>query len=1094
MKRTKIYQVLACLFVAGIYALWPMEALAATRYVNADSSGAANNPTRAFNADGYAPNDSYKTLAAAYAASANGDIIELSGGTTGKSYQGIVLGGSNKLIRGSQIPGHNGPVTITYNPTNGYALSIQGSNNAIQDLIVSGDNTGLALDVWNATNASVTNVISRNLAEGGYGLRIGGTTNAATFNNIIIDSNQISTTGSYGGRAITQSSGMATFNNCVVNNSGSMALYLQASGITANFNNCVLSASSNYTFYAASGITGAVVNTSHSLIQGGGMAPQSFVSGPGSGGVAWNSNGDILNGIPSFTQMDANMGYVTLSTDDGTNINYFKGLADYAMSHYGMPMTLYVSGTQSLSASDVNNLQTLYTQGDEIGLHTRHHTNLGLTAPIKITYSGSGTGMAAVVSAGGTSFSITGSAETHGAINLTSTAYDTVGELCALISTWAHFACALTSDSAGATNSGVLSGSLKDVTTSLTLNTAISIPYDDSLASTNRFYTEEITNGISDLETAMASNACCTDYHVKTMAFPFNESTTTAVGWIKANTGLIAARASSPFASATLQKWLGSIDPYHISSLASPGGFKPSGYTSMTTAQQQGLIEQAARAMATYASNGYYTGFLSHTSADLTQQEFQWFIDELAKYVDQYHITVSSYKNNVTHIMTSGDWTNVSGIWTRAFPEASNFQLLPSSILINSGTSVVGRTTDILNNSLAGMPDIGAYEFQAPATPGSVGQYTISGSPIAHGGWVNQTSIVLGVGMSSANTADSLAPQVELQPSAVNFTGSPTNVGTALAYAGSPVTGSIAISGLTDGQTYHWRARANNPAASGSWVVGGDGVAFGVDTSAPSGGYIRPATNAAGTGVALAVSDGNDSASGINGNSRIVQRRQATRTAAGCNAYGDWLVITPGGAYPAFSDTTTSGMCYQYRYVVSDNASNQTTYVQDGTITTAPLTPAAAQTVSANRPTATNSVSTDIGAPSTTVSTPETVATQSVQGGIVVVHVMDMSSKPVVGASVTLHSITKYATTDSMGYARFKEVAYGAHEVEISYAGHTQTYKVSVKDKASEPILEVKVEEIGLRTGNAGVWATGLGVAVAVAAVIIIRYTRQHSV
>lgn len=299
MREINTKRVLICIVAIFVYTLWPAEAIAATRYVNADSSGAANNPTRAFSDASYTPNDSYKTLAAAYAASANGDTIEVSGGSSGHSYQGIVLGGSNKQIRGSQAPGFNGPVTITYNATNGYALSIQGSNNSIQNLVISGENTGLALDVWNATNASVSNVTSMNIGEGSYGIRIGGTTNTATFQNIVVDSNQL-TSGSYGGRAITQSSGTANFSDCIINNSGSMALYVQTSGITTNFTNCVLSASSNYTFYAAAGVTGATINTNYSLIQGGGGAPQNFLSGPGAAGVTWHSNNDLLNAVPSF--------------------------------------------------------------------------------------------------------------------------------------------------------------------------------------------------------------------------------------------------------------------------------------------------------------------------------------------------------------------------------------------------------------------------------------------------------------------------------------------------------------------------------------------------------------------------------------------------------------------------------------------------------------------------------------------------------------------------------------------------------------------------------------------------------------------------
>ena len=46
------------------------------------------------------------------------------------------------------------------------------------------------------------------------------------------------------------------------------------------------------------------------------------------------------------------------------------------MTTYSIPLTMYVNFTNTLSAGDKTNLQTLYKAGHEIGCHTRHHLDL----------------------------------------------------------------------------------------------------------------------------------------------------------------------------------------------------------------------------------------------------------------------------------------------------------------------------------------------------------------------------------------------------------------------------------------------------------------------------------------------------------------------------------------------------------------------------------------------------------------------------------------------------------------------------------------------------------------------------------------------
>jgi len=107
-----------------------------------------------------------------------------------------------------------------------------------------------------------------------------------------------------------------------------------------------------------------------------------------------------------------------------------------------------------------------------------------------------------------------------------------------------------------------------------------------------------------------------------------------------------------------------------------------------------------------------------------------------------------------------------------------------------------------------------------------------------------------------------------------------------------------------------------------------------VDTAAPTGGSMTYTnTYITNTTVNLTAADGTDAAAGLNTSSRIVQRRSATLSGGTCGSYGTWGNITQGGTYPNFTDTTVaSGNCYQYQYLISDNATNQATYTSTNAV------------------------------------------------------------------------------------------------------------------------------------------------------------------
>ncbi len=166
-----------------------------------------------------------------------------------------------------------------------------------------------------------------------------------------------------------------------------------------------------------------------------------------------------------------------------------------------------------------------------------------------------------------------------------------------------------------------------------------------------------------------------------------------------------------------------------------------------------------------------------------------------------------------------------------------NFTLQPTSPAINVGTNL-SLTQDFIGTAVpqGSAPDLGAYEFLLTAPPSSLAQYKSDGiTAIPSGTFVADTTSILKMSMTSTNSADLLTPQVEIQPIGTAFTNTVTNSGVAVAFSGSPVTGSVTVTGLTSGTTYHWQSRTSNPAGLSAWVSKGGNPDFGVDTTAPSG-------------------------------------------------------------------------------------------------------------------------------------------------------------------------------------------------------------------------------------------------------------------
>lgn len=121
----------------------------------------------------------------------------------------------------------------------------------------------------------------------------------------------------------------------------------------------------------------------------------------------------------------------------------------------------------------------------------------------------------------------------------------------------------------------------------------------------------------------------------------------------------------------------------------------------------------------------------------------------------------------------------------------------------------------------------------SPSAPSSLAQYQSDGTTvIASGDTTSQTTAVFKFTMSSANASDSLIPQVEVQPIGTSFTNIASSTGNAVTYSGSPVTGTVTVTGLTPG-SYHWQGGITNSVGTSTMVTMGGNPDFIVTDSTP---------------------------------------------------------------------------------------------------------------------------------------------------------------------------------------------------------------------------------------------------------------------
>ncbi len=124
---------------------------------------------------------------------------------------------------------------------------------------------------------------------------------------------------------------------------------------------------------------------------------------------------------------------------------------------------------------------------------------------------------------------------------------------------------------------------------------------------------------------------------------------------------------------------------------------------------------------------------------------------------------------------------------------------------------VTGKTTGATDGTI--------YITAYPQVPTSLTQYKSDGTTvIASGANHTETSVVLKAAMAAGGNT-TLHVEVEMRQIATSFTNVSTNTGSGVSYTGTPVTGSVTISGLSDLTSYHWQMRVCDANDCSSWVA-----------------------------------------------------------------------------------------------------------------------------------------------------------------------------------------------------------------------------------------------------------------------------------
>ncbi len=209
------------------------------------------------------------------------------------------------------------------------------------------------------------------------------------------------------------------------------------------------------------------------------------------------------------------------------------------------------------------------------------------------------------------------------------------------------------------------------------------------------------------------------------------------------------------------------------------------------------------------------------------------------------------------------------------------------------------------------------------------------------------------------------------------------------------------------------------------------------DNSAPTGSVSVPASSTS-TSVSVTFSATDTGGSGLNTAGGELMRASATLSNGVCETFGSYTQDGSTGLSSPYADTVSSGNCYKYEYVVSDNVGNQATLGPSGTLEVDTGSPSFAITSSGSN-VATNGSSTVWVKTGSTTSSFTLTATESVSG----INATTATFPTITGW--TRGTVTTTATTASATYTEGTSPGTGAESASVaSNAGNSTTLNYTI--------------------------------------------------
>jgi len=464
-------------------------------------------------------------------------------------------------------------------------------------------------------------------------------------------------------------------------NCQSIPVYLGNAGITAEVKNNIiahygLGNSGGVGLYCAAGST---VNYDYNLITCNALThTQTVINGTDGG---HNKVGTAY--VPGFISYK-DKGVVILTNDD--LLADGEALAELAQT-YGIPITLSIYWLINKDEENLSSrLTALVNNGHEIANHSRTHTDFTATAWGTLQYDGTGTNPTFEVNKTTQVITLNTTEQNDEVIisNIDTKTFQDFTE--ALAGTnWSYL-------QGGNSRLQTWLNSLADTGGAAAL---AGVPPQKQLTFN---HSDFLNNEMGWQSFWLASQI--SGYTVKSTTYPlWSVNEAVVEGAIAA--GMLAGRRGRVNTVSGID--LRYIYPYYLQdSTTSVLGDR-------TEAGLKNMVLQWVLALAGLPGVGIIT---THGPGNPTLQEYAWLCEELNQLSDYVEVLTLGGLGEV--VQNSGNWTDKNAdrkIWTRTFVNKSDYNLAKNSPCIDSGMSV-GLSGDILGNTIRGVPDIGAYEYQ----------------------------------------------------------------------------------------------------------------------------------------------------------------------------------------------------------------------------------------------------------------------------------------------------------------------------------------------------------------------------------------------